>query len=229
LIWIPHLLIDKRYNFLQVHQQILLFHERLGGNSPTVHPYCAAWYKWPLLTRPMAYLYETATSLKEPLPVVGPPLPKGFGQVIYDVHAMGNPFLWWFGVIALVLLLIMLGWQAVNFLVKKKRFTTTPTLSVDTWIALYLVLNYAANLLPWVGVTRCLFIYHYMTAVVFAFMAIAWFVDQCLGSYYKLLRAVGVTITFMILTAFVFWLPLYLALPLSPHGYKLRMWFSSWI
>lgn len=229
LIWIPHLLIDKRYNFLQVHQQILLFHERLGGNSPTVHPYCAAWYKWPLLTRPMAYLYETATSLKEPLPVVGPPLPKGFGQVIYDVHAMGNPFLWWFGVIALVLLLIMLGWQAVNFLVKKKRFTTTPTLSVDTWVALYLVLNYAANLLPWVGVTRCLFIYHYMTAVVFAFMAIAWFVDQCLGSYYKLLRAVGVTITFMILTAFVFWLPLYLALPLSPHGYKLRMWFSSWI
>ncbi len=229
LIWIPHLLINKKYNFIEVHKQILLFHERLGGNTPTVHPYCAAWYKWPLLTRPMAYLYETATSLKESLPVVGPPLPSGTGKVIYDVHAMGNPFLWWFGIIALLLLVVMLGWQAINFLVNKKRFAIAPSFRVDTWIALYLILNYAANLLPWVGVNRCLFIYHYMTAVVFAFMAIAWLVDQFLRSYSKVLRAVGVTITFTILTAFVFWLPLYLALPLSPQAYKLRMWFHSWI
>ncbi len=229
LVWIPHLLINKKYNFIEVHKQILLFHERLGGNTPTVHPYCAGWYKWPLLTRPMAYLYETATSLKEPLPVFGPPLPSGTGKVIYDVHAMGNPFLWWFGVIALIFLLVMLGWQAIKFLIKKKRFAIAPSFRVDTWITLYLILNYAANLLPWVRVNRCLFIYHYMTAVVFAFMAIAWLVDQCLRSYSKVLRAVGVTITFTILTAFVFWLPLYLALPLSPQAYKLRMWFHSWI
>ncbi|MGJ5674272.1 MAG: dolichyl-phosphate-mannose--protein mannosyltransferase [Nostochopsis sp.] len=229
LTWIPHLLINRRYNFIEVHKQILLFHERLGGNTPTVHPYCAAWYKWPLLTRPMAYLYETTTNIKEPLPVVGPPLPTGTGKVIYDVHAMGNPFLWWFGVTALLLLVVMLGWQAINFSVKKKHFAIAPRFSVDTWIALYLVLNYAAHLLPWVRVNRCLFIYHYMTAVVFAFMAIAWLVDQCLRSYYKGLRTIGVTITFTILTAFVFWLPLYLALPLSPQGYKLRMWFNSWI
>jgi dolichyl-phosphate-mannose--protein O-mannosyl transferase len=229
LIWIPHLLIDTRYNFIEVHKQILSFHEHLGGNSPTVHPYCAAWYKWPLMTRPMAYLYHAAASFQEPIPLIGPPLPTGTGEVIYDVHAMGNPFLWWFGVAALVFLLVMLGWQVVIFWTKQKRFSNTAVLSVDTWIALYLVLNYAANLLPWVGVNRCLFIYHYMTAVVFAFLAIAWFVDQCFRSYYKTVRAVGVTITFVILAAFIFWLPVYLALPLSSEDYKLRMWFNSWI
>lgn len=229
IIWIPHLQLDKTYGFIAVHQQILKFHLHLGGNSPNVHPYCAAWYKWPLMTRPMAYYYQTAESITEPLPVMGPPLPAGAGQVIYDVHAMGNPFLWWFGVAAMLFLVGMLVSQVVIFLVKEKRFSVPATLSVDTWIALYLVINYAANLLPWVEVTRCAFIYHYMCAVVFIFLAIAWFVDQCLRSYYQQLRAVGVTITFIILVAFIFWMPVYLGLPLSPNGYKLRMWFNSWI
>ncbi|MEH1892804.1 MAG: phospholipid carrier-dependent glycosyltransferase [Nostoc sp.] len=229
IIWIPHLQLDKTYGFIAVHQQILKFHLHLGGNSPNVHPYCAAWYKWPLMTRPMAYYYQTAESITEPLPVMGPPLPAGAGQVIYDVHAMGNPFLWWFGVAAMLFLVGMLVSQLVIFWVKEKRFSVPATLSVDTWIALYLIINYAANLLPWVKVTRCVFIYHYMCAVVFVFLAIAWFVDQCLRSYYQQLRVVGVTITFIILVAFIFWMPVYLGLPLSHNGYKLRMWFNSWI
>ncbi|MEH2323623.1 MAG: phospholipid carrier-dependent glycosyltransferase [Nostoc sp.] len=229
IIWIPHLQLDKTYGFIAVHQQILKFHLHLGGNSPNVHPYCAAWYKWPLMTRPMAYYYETAKSITEPLPVMGPPLPASAGKVIYDVHAMGNPFLWWFGVAAILFLLGVLVSQAVILWVKEKRFSVPKTLSADTWIALYLVINYAANLLPWVEVTRCVFIYHYMCAVVFVFLAIAWFVDQCLRSYYQQLRALGVTITFIILAAFIFWMPIYLGLPLSPHDYKLRMWFNSWI
>ncbi|BBD66628.1 glycosyl transferase family protein [Nostoc commune NIES-4072] len=229
IIWIPHLQLDKTYGFIAVHQQILKFHLQLGGNNPNVHPYCAPWYKWPLMTRPMAYYYQTAESITEPLPVMGPPLPAGAGQVIYDVHAMGNPFLWWFGLAAMLFLVGMLVSQPISLWVKEKRFSVPETLSVDTWIALYLVINYAANLLPWVEVTRCVFIYHYMCAVVFIFLAIAWFVDQCLRSYYQQLRALGVTITFIILAAFIFWMPIYLGLPLSPHDYKLRMWFNSWI
>ncbi|MGF2011772.1 MAG: dolichyl-phosphate-mannose--protein mannosyltransferase [Nostoc sp. DedVER01b] len=229
IIWIPHLQLDKTYGFIAVHEQILKFHLHLGGNSSDVHPYCAAWYKWPLMTRPMAYYYQTAESITEALPVMGPPLPAGAGKVIYDVHAMGNPFLWWFGVAAMLFLAGMLIAKIAIYWVKEKRFLVSGTLSVDTWIALYLVINYAANLAPWVEVTRCVFIYHYMCAVIFVFLAIAWFVDQCLRSYYQQLRAVGVTITFIIIAAFIFWMPIYLGLPLSPNDYKLRMWFNSWI
>jgi dolichyl-phosphate-mannose-protein mannosyltransferase len=229
IIWIPHLQLDKTYGFIAVHQQILKFHLHLGGNSSSVHPYCAAWYKWPLMIRPMAYYYQTAESLTEALPVMGPPLPANAGKVIYDVHAMGNPFLWWFGVAAMLFLVGMLVSQVISYWVKEKRFSVPKTLSVDTWIGLYLIINYAANLLPWVKVTRCVFIYHYMCAVVFVFLAIAWFVDQCLRSYYQQLRVLGVTITFIIMAAFIFWMPIYLGLPLSPDGYKLRMWFNSWI
>lgn len=229
LLWIPHLKINPKFGFIKVHEEILAFHERLGGNTPKVHPYCAAWYKWPWLTRPMAYYYQTTKSFQDPLPVSGPPLPGGTGKVIYDVHAMGNPFLWWFGVAALLFLLGMLIAQVAIPSIQQKRVAFPQKLSADIWIALYLVLNYAINLLPWVKVTRCVFIYHYMTAVVFAFLAIAWFVDQCLRSYYPPLRVVGVSVAFLIIAAFIFWMPIYLGLPLSSEAYKWRMWFKSWI
>jgi hypothetical protein len=229
LLWIPHLQIDTKYGFISVHKEILGFHERLGGNSPTVHPYCAAWYKWPLLTRPMAYYYQTAHRITDPLPVFGPPLPGNAGKVIYDVHALGNPVLWWFGAVSIFFLLSMLLAPVVIPIMKQRRLSLPENISPATWIALYLVANYAINLLPWVKVTRCVFIYHYMTGVVFAFLAIAWFVDQCLHSYYRSLRVVGTTISFLIITAFVFWMPIYLGLPLSSQGYKFRMWFNSWI
>jgi dolichyl-phosphate-mannose--protein O-mannosyl transferase len=238
LLWIPHLQINTKYGFIAVHKEILAFHERLGGNTPTVHPYCAAWYKWPLMTRPMAYYFQTAKSINDPLPVLGPPLPSGTGKVFYDVHAMGNPFLWWFGVAALLFLLGMLLAPFIISIVQRKRLSLPAKLSVDTWIGLYLVLNYAVNLLPWVRVTRCVFIYHYMTAVVFAFLAIAWFVDQCFRNHYLKfqylgitisLRDIGIAISLLIIAAFIFWLPVYLGLPLSPQGYQLRMWFKSWI
>jgi dolichyl-phosphate-mannose--protein O-mannosyl transferase len=229
IIWIPHLQLDKKYGFIAVHQQILQFHLHMGGNSPDVHPYCAAWYKWPLLTRPMAYYYETTQSFTDPLPVFGPPLPSGTGKVIYDVHAMGNPFLWWFGIAATIFLMGILILQILVPTVQQKRFSLPANLSIDTWIALYLVLNYAANLLPWVKVNRCVFIYHYMPAVVFTFLAIAWFVDQYLRSYYWQFRFVGLMITVMIVAAFIFWMPIYLGLPIPAYAYKWWFWFESWI
>nr|MDJ0677086.1 dolichyl-phosphate-mannose--protein O-mannosyl transferase [Calothrix sp. MO_167.B42] len=198
-------------------------------NTSDIHPYCAAWYTWPLMIRPIAYYYQTASSFKDPLPVLGPPLPAGSSKVIYDVHAMGNPFLWWFGLVALLFLLIILIWKfAIPIIISKNPAIAAP-ITIDIWISLFLLCNYGANLLPWVGVHRCVFIYHYMTSVVFAFLAIAWLVDKCLASYNLVLRASGITMGFIILIAFTFWLPIYLGLPLSPSAYQMRMWFNSWI
>jgi dolichyl-phosphate-mannose--protein O-mannosyl transferase len=229
LIWIPHLQLDTRYGFIEVHRQILNFHLNLGGNSANIHPYCAAWYKWPLLTRPMAYFYQTTQAVKNPLPIFGPPLPTGTAKIIYDVHAIGNPFLWWFSLMAIIFLISILFINLILPAMQNKRLFIPKNISIDIWIGLYIVINYAANLLPWVKVNRCVFIYHYMSAVLFTFIAFAWLVDQCLRSYHRELRILGLTITFTIISAFIFWMPIYLGLPLSLEDYRLRMWFSSWI
>ena len=270
--WIPHLQLNPTPGFLAMQKEILEYHQRIGSDR-SVHPYCSAWYTWLLMVRPVAYFYKTAQSITEPIPIVGPPLPATSVKVIYDVHAIANPLLWWFSTAAIVYLLWMLVKSVVHrqqapgarqeeeassstgVEVYKKSHPSPlatqrqlsqvgkpahdtgsfsplaprPWLPTNTWIAVYLVLNWLANLLPWARVTRCTFIYHYMGASIFASLALAWIVDRWLHSYRNQLRALGISVIFLILLAFVFWMPVYLGLPLSPESYKLRMWFPSWI
>ena len=220
-LWIPHLQMNPTPGFWQAQYDILTFHEKIGS-GPEVHPYCSKWYSWLLMWRPVAYFYQTARSTAEQVPAY-PPLPKGAGQVIYDVHAMGNPFLWWLSTAAIFLLLLML---ALRFL-EGVGWKSSPT--PYTWMALYLVLTWLANLLPWVRVTRCTFLYHYMGASVFSGLALAWLVDLWLHSDKTDYKSAGATVIFLVLLAFMFWLPIYLGLPLSVQDYQFRMWFRSWI
>ncbi len=257
LVWIPHLQINTKTGFWGLHKQILGFHQGLGSGA-SVHPYCSSWYTWPLMLRPMSYFYETARNTTEPVPSFGPPLPAGAGKVIYDVHAMGNPFLWWLSAAAIVLLLIELAkhiWLGLSlsrlsrsqvlsrlsrsqvqpgndFLEAPPRQVTGARRGIKQspklWIALYLLLNYGANFLPWIKVTRCTFIYLYMPAAIFGFLSIAWLVERWLYSFDIEFRLLGVTASFLILLAFVFWLPVYLGLPLSTEAFQWRMWLRSW-
>jgi len=222
LLWIPHLKMNPTPGFWQAQQDILLFHEKIGS-GPNVHPYCSSWYSWILMWRPIAYFYQTAIDTVELVPTY-PPLPAGVGKVVYDVHAMGNPFLWWLSTAAILLLLLLLIQRFVEGSGRK------PGVTPHTWIALYLVINWVAQLLPWVRVTRCTFLYHYMGASVFSGLALAWLVDRWIQNRNKpQYRSAGVTVIVVVLLAFVYWMPIYLGLPLSPADYHLRMWFSSWI
>lgn len=237
--WIPHLQLNPTPGFLEVQKRILEYHEHIGS-TPDVHPYCSAWYTWPLMLRPVAYFYRTAQNITQPVPITVPALPVDSAKVIYDVHAMSNPLLVWFSTAAIIFFVLILALSLINWAiatyhlpVKSRTALLLPSrilpLPDHTSIVLYLVLNWLANLLLWVRVTRCTFIYHYMGASVFASLALAWLVDQWLCNYRREFRALGITVIFLILLAFVFWMPIYLGLPLSPQSYRLRMWFRSWI
>jgi dolichyl-phosphate-mannose-protein mannosyltransferase len=203
LLWIPHLIQNPTPNFLEVHWQILTYHENVG-NSRETHPYCANWYTWPLLLRPLAYYFK---EYKE-----------GY---YYDVHAMGNPVLWWLALLAI--------FGSVWLIIKEFIVGFSRTLNIHKiGVPLFIVINYAVNLLPWVKVTRCLFIYHYMGAVLFAIVGLAWWVDVWLRSNSRLLYAAGLTAIFSVEAAFVFWLPIYLGLSIAKTELSLRLW-NFWI
>lgn len=231
-VWQPHLAINTDTNFIDVHQKIFNFHKGLKSGKD-IHPYCSRWYTWPLMWRPMVYLFEKALSLNEKVPEY-PSLPEGVGKIYYDVHGMGNPALWTLSALAILLLFVVLINRLFIWYTYPENFNTNeqifhfPT-PAELWLVCFIVFNYAANFLPWVIVTRCTFIYLYMPASVFAFMAIAWLVERWLRSYKIAYRAAGITVIFVIAIAFVFWMPIYLGLPLSSAGFNLRMWLESWI
>jgi dolichyl-phosphate-mannose--protein O-mannosyl transferase len=201
ILWIPHLQLNPRYNFIQVHQEIWSFHQRIQGNTPDVHPYCSPWYSWPFLWRTVAYYYARE------------------GNRIYDVHAMGNPILWILSTAAIaffwIRLLFAKVWRA------RDNFRLP--------IVIYLLVNYVANLLPWMKIGRCTFLYHYMTSYVFAVVALAWLIGEAWrGSSFVDRLSARVAIVLIVL-AFFYWLPVYLGIPLSDGEYYRRMIFRGWI
>jgi dolichyl-phosphate-mannose--protein O-mannosyl transferase len=240
LVWIPHLQLNAKAGFWQdfwdLQQQILRYHKRVGS-GPNIHPYCSTWYSWLVMQRPVAYFYQIR-GRGDPLPAGSSTAPVTGEQVIYDVHAMGNPILWWLSTVAILLLLLLLLYYGVNWLLAK-RPTSEPTFSyrlsnlalspTELWLAVFLLVNYGANLLPWTRVSRCIFLYHYMGASVFSAMAVAWLCDRWLHSPQPRLRMMGIAIILAIGLAFLFWLPIYLGLPLSPVEFRLRMWLPSWV
>lgn len=235
LAWIPHLQLNPEPGLWKIQTTILQYHRNLGSGQD-VHPYCAPWYTWLLMIRPLAYFFERVETPLNPDPSL-PPLTKT--PVIYDVHAMGNPPLWWFSVLA-ILLTFGVFLQRMLTYVKVKRNSVTSksseqiasvsfSTSTELWLLLYLILNWSANWLPWIKVTRCVFLYHYISSLVFAVLIVTSWIESLLYSQKRSNRVIGVTGLFLILMGFIFWMPIYLGLPLSPEEWKLRMWFSSWI
>ncbi|NJP10613.1 MAG: phospholipid carrier-dependent glycosyltransferase [Leptolyngbyaceae cyanobacterium RU_5_1] len=243
LIWIPHLKLNAKSGFWKdfwaLQGEILSYHKRVG-DGPNVHPYCSHWSSWLTMWRPVAYFYQV-TGKGDLLPTERSLPPTTAEKVIYDVHAIGNPFLWWFSTIAILIVLIVLLWLLIKQTSKwvavvegiqqspPRRAPWLVLSSTEQWLALFLAINYLANLLPWVRVTRCTFLYHYMGASVFASMAVAWLVDRWLHSTQYNHRRTGIAVILIVVLAFLFWLPIYLGLPLSTWGFQLRMWFRSWV
>jgi len=74
--------------------------------------------------------------------------------------AFGNPLIWWAGFAAIIVMVIRC------FTHKDVR-------------ALFIVIGYFAQLLPWLLITRCVFVYHYFPSVIFLILALAHMFDTC--------------------------------------------------
>lgn len=230
LAWIPFIRLAPERNFWQWHTYTLDYHSRIGG--PDAHPYCSVWYTWPLMLRPIAYFFKTAHAKGEPAPVIGPAIPNGQWAIAYDVHALGNPFLWWLGTAAIALMVVLVLVGLGQWVMAHVQAEPPAPLMVHTssfGVALFLVAQWGANWLPWLLVDRCVFIYHYMSSLAFAYLAIAWFVNRWLQSAYSSHRLIGTTVICIVAIAFIFWLPLYLGLPLTASELNWRQWLQSWV
>lgn len=197
IIWLPYLLLNSTYSWWEVHQKIWSFHQSIGSTSQ-IHPYCSKWYSWLVMARPIAYFYETK---KTPS-----------GSIIYNVHAMGNPILWWLSTLSLLVILLLLF---------MRLFTKNNYCNYSIFI--FIVINYLANLLPWIKISRCTFLYHYISSYSFALLSVGWIIEQFLKSSFLVYRRLGIMILLLITIAFIYWLPIYLGLPLSQKEFNLRM------
>jgi dolichyl-phosphate-mannose--protein O-mannosyl transferase len=211
--WIPHLMLNPERDIWELHRQIFGFHQNLGvGKTDPIHPYCSPWWSWVLLIRPVAYFFENRPN-----------------SMVEFVHAMGNPFLYWLSAIALLICLTFL-------IASKLRFPPQILTKIEPkkrtelfWLTFYVTASFLGHWLPWGLSKRCIFLYHYMPASVFAFAALALLVSLLWRSPAPQTRAIGSGIVGIIAIGFIFWLPIYIGLPISSGYLPMLMWFRSWI
>lgn len=145
------------------------------------------------------------------------------GTVQGNISAFGNPLVWWAGIPAFFYLLYRI----------MRR--------VDTK-ALFLVVAYLAQLLPWVPVTRCTFIYHYFPSVPFVTLMVGYsmyctyeFVGEHsskkqgkLSAQNKVLIAFGIY-TLVAIAMFIWFYPVLSGYPMETSYGKALRWFKSWV
>ncbi len=197
--WLPQAWLDLAENFWRLHQQILGFHLNLGANATDP-------------VHPYCSSWWGWPWLERPIAYF---YETDAADKIQAVYALGNPLLFWTSAIAILLCAGVTVGQ-----LGKRPFP---------WLPCLLAANFATHYLPWSLSRRCTFLYHYLPASIFAFMAAALWIDGLRRARSPLPRQLGTVLAGAIAVGFVAWLPVWWGLPISPLHFRLLLWFPRWI
>ena len=176
---------DKLTIVWNVQQQIYWYHTRLKAT----HSYQSLWNTWPFDIRPVYYYVEN------------------FDGKIAQIYAMGNPAIFWAGILAVI----------YSFY----KLLSKPSFNLGFVIACYL-----AFWLPWALSPRIMFIYHYTPSVVFLAILIAiglrdlWERENLRFLVFIYLAIVGAT--------FIYFYPHTAAWPVPKSLNDSYFWLNSW-
>lgn len=108
-----------------------------------------------------------------------------------------------------------------------EKMQDTPNFKYRRFFAIgsYLLLTYALNLLPYLGVKRSTFIYHYMPALLCGELLVALVLDQLSG---KQISKVTKGYILMLAIVFLYFSPWIFAMGLTNDGHQRRRWNPRW-
>jgi dolichyl-phosphate-mannose-protein mannosyltransferase len=179
--------------FIELNLQMYSANQRLTAT----HPYGSQWYTWPLLTRPIYYWNKAEPAFQ--------------GNVKERrIYLLPNPVVWWTSTIAILALVI-------NFLAQTRKRKFSP------WTVHFILGAYFLNLLPFIGVQRVMFIYHYFPAMVFALLGFGYLIDRKPST-----STVSLIMIILAALLFIYFSPLTYGLPLTTDQVARLFWFPSW-
>ena len=167
-------------------QDMYTYHSTLEAT----HPFTSEWYTWPAMIKPVWYYV-------------------GYfgGDMKGTIVGIGNPAIWWFGIIASIFVLIMA-------LLRRKR---------EDWFILVFIL---ATWLPYVFIGRIMFMYHYFPTLPFimlAIVALIKFITEKIRNNSVYLFYVGVVILL-----FTYFYPVISGMITSDKYIETIRWLSTW-
>ena len=188
-------------SFVHYHSQMLGFHTGLVEK----HSYQANPWSWIVMGRPTSFYYQS-------------PKDCGADKCAQEVLALGTPFLWWLGAIAVA---VVIGFWIKSF--AQRRYE--PSLNM-------IVAGITAGYLPWFFFQeRTVFSFYAIVFEPFLVLAIIYCAYVAL-LHYKNSRNTYIFIGFIgfaIFANFIYFLPLFTGDVITYEAWQARMWLPSWI
>lgn len=182
---------------------------RANQKVKTRHHWESRWYEWPLNQRGIYYFVDRASTYTDAKPIV---------RVIYLLQ---NPAtaVWITASVASFLIMLPVVHRYRTMI--PARHAVFPLVSKAT----FLLAGYVLNLVPYMFVERCYFLYHYLPASAYGQLLVALLVD----SLPRRIKFVGMAVVgFSVFAAFVFWAPWVYCLPIDYEGIARRQWMPRW-
>ena len=155
------------------------------------HPFQSNWYEWPIMYKPVWYyagLYG--------------------GNIKSTIVGIGNPIIWWFGIVAFVYALIK----------------TLKTREKETF---FIVIFTLCTFLPYIFIGRSMFMYHYFPTLPFIMLAIVAFI-KWISEKIKTNSFYVFYIALVVVIFFVFY-PVSSGMITTTNYIDALKWLSSWI
>ena len=155
------------------------------------HPFQSAWYTWPIMYKPVWYYV-------------------GYygGNIKSTIVGIGNPVIWWSGILAFVSVLI----SAIK--TRKKEL-------------LFILVFVLCNFLPYVFIGRAMFMYHYFPTLPFIMLAIVAFIKWITEKINN--NNVYIYYTILVIFTFMIFYPVISGMLTTSDYIDSLKWLSSWI
>lgn len=168
--------------------QTKLMYDYHSGLDAT-HPFSSTWYSWPIMYKPVwIYSGDVINNTRE---------------TIVDI---GNPAIWWFGIVSFVYLVISVF--------KKNKEN------------LFVLIFILSTLVPYIFIGRIMFMYHYFIVLPFVMMSIVAFI-KWITEKYKTNKVYWLYVAVVVVLFFVFY-PVTSGMRVAEDYIESLKWFSSW-
>ncbi len=165
----------------------------------STHPSISKWYTWPFMMRSVYFWAEGYEPNEEA-----------------HIYLLGNPIIWWTSAYAILFLLI-------NFPPKIPALISHAKPPPAERPELIIVLGYLANMLPFIGMSRDMFLYHYLPGFVFAILAIGLLLDRAERKH-----IIGGILLAASVCGFVYIAPFSYGLTLAQGAADRMLWVDGW-
>ncbi len=164
-------------------------------NPDTVHPFSSQWYTWPADIRPVLFFSESDAQ----------------AGTVSTLSTMGNPLLWWAGIVAAVVLAVKVVLDS-----RYRKFGLV-----------FIVIATLSQYMPWWFVTRELYIYHYFATVPFLILLVVYWLSFIEKDYkYGKIFTLGFVMACVIF--FIVFYPVISGVPVDARYAEGLRWLGTW-